>query len=502
VQVRAWSRNWSVLSTGGVLIDAPGVHDDNSARDAVVKRKLKDADAVWIVSNIVRAVNDKTAKDMLGEHFRRQLLMDGQFGALAFIATQSDVLDRSEAVRSLRLPAGTTLRECADARNQYAVQRLKQDFGAGLREMAAQAGSADADALVSRFDLPVFTVSAMDYQKIQGLRPADGAPRVWATAEQTLIPRLARHVRRAALVRRKALSLRRCRAMEDFTRGVVGLLEAESRLPAAVRDAAADAYQTREKELRKELRAACAEAEAAVRNDFETLVEPQLKAGANTATTEALRTAEAWPGQMHWATYKATTRRMGVFRLNMNEELTAPILKAVSVQWEQAFLSGLQRTLNKLQVSVDANVCSPNHRASSQLMLTLALTPHAWACGPKPHPYPHPQSSSTPTPTPFADVRRRLPSIHTPQSHLPTLPCPHPIPCKRTPGPPSFLFPPLSSFLRSQHHSHLQHPSTPFRNAPRPTSRAFTLLFSPLSPPPAFHLPPPPPSPPSAPKPS
>lgn len=49
-QVRLYSRHWETLKTGGVLVDAPGVHDDNSARDAVVKRKLKDADAVWIVS--------------------------------------------------------------------------------------------------------------------------------------------------------------------------------------------------------------------------------------------------------------------------------------------------------------------------------------------------------------------------------------------------------------------------------------------------------------------
>jgi hypothetical protein len=39
--------------------------------------RLQDADSVWIVSNIKRAVNDKTAKDMLGESFRRSLLMDG-----------------------------------------------------------------------------------------------------------------------------------------------------------------------------------------------------------------------------------------------------------------------------------------------------------------------------------------------------------------------------------------------------------------------------------------
>ena len=86
------SRKWTVLRSGTRLVDAPGVHDDNSARDGVVKGYLKRADAVWIVSNIVRAVNDKTAKDLLGAQFRRQLLMDGQFENIVFVATHSDVL--------------------------------------------------------------------------------------------------------------------------------------------------------------------------------------------------------------------------------------------------------------------------------------------------------------------------------------------------------------------------------------------------------------------------
>jgi len=37
-------------------------NDDNGARDRVVKAYLKDADSIWIVSNIKRAVNDRTAK--------------------------------------------------------------------------------------------------------------------------------------------------------------------------------------------------------------------------------------------------------------------------------------------------------------------------------------------------------------------------------------------------------------------------------------------------------
>jgi hypothetical protein len=53
---------WNILKSGAILVDAPGVNDDNSARDGIVKRYLKNADSIWIVSNINRAVNDKTAK--------------------------------------------------------------------------------------------------------------------------------------------------------------------------------------------------------------------------------------------------------------------------------------------------------------------------------------------------------------------------------------------------------------------------------------------------------
>ena len=34
-RVRMTSRNWSLLKTGGKLVDAPGVRDDNNARDKV-----------------------------------------------------------------------------------------------------------------------------------------------------------------------------------------------------------------------------------------------------------------------------------------------------------------------------------------------------------------------------------------------------------------------------------------------------------------------------------
>ena len=73
----------------------------------MVKGYLRSADSIWIISNINRAVNDKTAKDMLDHNFRRQLLMDGSYGSLVFVATQSDVLQRSEVIASMGLPPDT-----------------------------------------------------------------------------------------------------------------------------------------------------------------------------------------------------------------------------------------------------------------------------------------------------------------------------------------------------------------------------------------------------------
>lgn len=82
-RVRLYGRKWTLLKSGAVLVDAPGVNDDNSARDGLVKTYLKEANSIWVVTPIKRAVNDKTAKTMLSESFRRTLLMDGSYGAAA-----------------------------------------------------------------------------------------------------------------------------------------------------------------------------------------------------------------------------------------------------------------------------------------------------------------------------------------------------------------------------------------------------------------------------------
>lgn len=69
------------LSTGAVIVDLPGVHDSNAARAAVAEGYMKQCTGLWIVAPINRAVDDKAAKSLLGESFKRQLKMDGGFSS-------------------------------------------------------------------------------------------------------------------------------------------------------------------------------------------------------------------------------------------------------------------------------------------------------------------------------------------------------------------------------------------------------------------------------------
>jgi hypothetical protein len=170
-------------------VDAPGVADDNSARDAVVQHCLATADAVWMVAPIVRAVNNKTTKDvMMLSEYRRALLgrvvqvdsiktrverarnkalestlrytafnfcfqiplaplqlESGYRGQLAFIATQTDALHRTEVIDNLRLDEDATKEEAASARNDFTRKRLRTDFYAGLEELEQDDEDGDED---------------------------------------------------------------------------------------------------------------------------------------------------------------------------------------------------------------------------------------------------------------------------------------------------------------------------------------------------------------------
>ncbi|KAF2128828.1 hypothetical protein P153DRAFT_423306 [Dothidotthia symphoricarpi CBS 119687] len=91
------------LATGAVIVDLPGVHDSNAARAAVAQGYMKQCTGLWIVAPINRAVDDKAAKTLLGESFKRQLKYDGGFSSVTFICSKTDDISITEAIDSLEL---------------------------------------------------------------------------------------------------------------------------------------------------------------------------------------------------------------------------------------------------------------------------------------------------------------------------------------------------------------------------------------------------------------
>ncbi|KAK0206486.1 Dynamin family-domain-containing protein [Desarmillaria ectypa] len=91
------------LSTGSVLVDLPGVADANAARNNIAKDYMKTCACIWILAPITRAVDDKTARDLLGDAFKMQLMSDYDDHAITFIASKCDDISCSEVIRALHL---------------------------------------------------------------------------------------------------------------------------------------------------------------------------------------------------------------------------------------------------------------------------------------------------------------------------------------------------------------------------------------------------------------
>ncbi|KAK3954249.1 hypothetical protein QBC32DRAFT_384967 [Pseudoneurospora amorphoporcata] len=119
----------SVLSTGVCLVDLPGVQDSNAARAAVAANYMKACTGLWIVAPITRAVDDKTAKSLLGDTFKRQLKYDGSYSAVTFICSKTDDISVTEAVESLNLEDRVSQHESQIRIKEDEIKKLKEKLG-------------------------------------------------------------------------------------------------------------------------------------------------------------------------------------------------------------------------------------------------------------------------------------------------------------------------------------------------------------------------------------
>ncbi|KAF8165415.1 Dynamin family-domain-containing protein [Crassisporium funariophilum] len=122
------------LSTGAVLVDLPGVADANAARNNIAKDYMKKCNCIWILAPITRAVDDKTARDLLGDAFKLQLMSDYDDHAITFIASKCDDISCSEVIRALRLEDDPQLE---DIEERLTLMR-KESFQCKKKKNAAE----------------------------------------------------------------------------------------------------------------------------------------------------------------------------------------------------------------------------------------------------------------------------------------------------------------------------------------------------------------------------
>ncbi|KAK5631980.1 hypothetical protein RRF57_007694 [Xylaria bambusicola] len=91
------------LSTGAVIVDLPGTRDSNAARAAVAGKYIENCNALWVVSMITRAVDDQAAHELLGEKFKQQLKLDGNYSNVTFICSKTDDINFDEAADTFEL---------------------------------------------------------------------------------------------------------------------------------------------------------------------------------------------------------------------------------------------------------------------------------------------------------------------------------------------------------------------------------------------------------------
>lgn len=85
-------------------------------------------------------------QDYLTSDLKQELVRNGRFGELAFVATQTDILEASEIADNLGLPPGTSKADCARARNAYTKRRVLADFYLGVETDGNPQAAAQADS--------------------------------------------------------------------------------------------------------------------------------------------------------------------------------------------------------------------------------------------------------------------------------------------------------------------------------------------------------------------
>ncbi|KAK4697322.1 hypothetical protein P7C70_g8231, partial [Phenoliferia sp. Uapishka_3] len=324
-----------------------GSDDDDDDSDVVIESDDEEEEDDGRVKDVSEDMSEREVKDVVKE---KKEVLKGRKKEKS--EARKAVDSATAAVTKLEKKIAKLQREknrrCALARNSYSRRALAEDFRRGLRilddEVAEKAQGAnwnpeEAQRDYDAINLPVFCVSAREFAKLSGLALGDGKAQVFSSLKETGIPALRKHAKALTLrpryVRASAL-LKDVRDLVSSVRMVLSSDGSNDDDSKAVRSA----YNTEIVNFRHGLAKLAKEGKDSAAETFEDIRE-RLGDGSENASAKA-SSAIRFYDAMHWGSYRATTRRNGVFTNakgahNFNEALCKPLIEQLSACWERTF---------------------------------------------------------------------------------------------------------------------------------------------------------------------
>ncbi|KAF6763822.1 hypothetical protein DFP72DRAFT_484423 [Ephemerocybe angulata] len=288
-----------------------------------------------------------------------------------------DELDEKERVVAVKLAdLAEELRKvqkeknacCSLARNEHTMQMLKAQFRAGIQEMddmseedqESEDGHSRNRRDYESIDLPVFACSSRDYMRLTGQLQGDGEASCFSKLGDTGIPAVQKWCHDLTLGYRREAAEEFLTRLDDLTRNVKmyvehmqnGYISGVNRNTVRSKWDSSIAVEGVSRRLKREFSVLAEKYISDLQKCFKDGLEEKLRAGAESAADLALDTIDRF-GKIHHATYRATIRHYGCFKLgDLNFELVDPftqsIAKSFSATFKKAILGRLDIRLRKV----------------------------------------------------------------------------------------------------------------------------------------------------------
>ncbi|KAH9853794.1 hypothetical protein C2E23DRAFT_95041 [Lenzites betulinus] len=268
---------------------------------------------------------------------------------------------------------------CAQKRSEWSSSALKAQFRSGMEEMevddVVQDQEPDNNTSHDMYDLTVFTVSAWAYMKAQDIEDgpapaldsaATGIPALQSWINTITLPTEHKIAEQLLLQTRDFISVievwldgapgvsssdrEKLKAQWRSKRSSDGKLSNPQKTPS--RQLWSEWYRSSPRTaviptLLREFQPIVDHLMEGISKRFATTLGQKLQTSAVEATKDIVDTAKVITSSIHHATFRATLRRHGVYKKDLNALLAVPFTKQIAQTWSKVFATHLLKSLEK-----------------------------------------------------------------------------------------------------------------------------------------------------------